>query len=179
MEIWKDIKDYENIYQISNLGRVKRLERKVIDTLKRIYTYPEKILTGDHSKSDYTKITLVKNRKNKVFRIHRLVAITFIPNLENKREVNHKDGNKLNNNIANLEWVSPSENIRHAFNAGLSTQKGSKNNFSKLTEDQVKEIFKLAATSKFTQTEIAKKFKISRTTVSDIKNKKRWGYLFN
>lgn len=67
----------------------------------------------------YNQIILCKKSKHKTFKPHRLVAIAFIPNPENKPEVNHKDGNKLNNHFTNLEWATPSENIKHAFRTGL------------------------------------------------------------
>lgn len=109
-EVWKDITDYEGLYQISNYGRVKSLgnnkERK------------EKILKGGIS-NGYCIVLLAINNIRKIYRVHRLVAIAFIENKENKLEVNHKDTNKLNNKIDNLEWKTSSENKRHAFENGL------------------------------------------------------------
>lgn len=103
-EIWKDIPDYEGIYQASNLGNIKRIETQRI--LKK---YVNKT-------NGYAYIHLSKHNKTKVLRVHRLIAKTFIENKNNKPYVNHKDGNKLNNNINNLEWCSQKENIQHAIN---------------------------------------------------------------
>lgn len=111
-EVWKDIKGYEGLYQVSNLGRIKSLPRK--RTIKT-----ERILSPKFNKGGYLEVALCKNSKYKMCRVHRLVASAFIQNPENKREVNHIDGNKLNNKADNLEWVTPSENIRHAFKTGL------------------------------------------------------------
>ncbi len=106
-EVWKDIIGYESEYQISSLGRVKSLARFG----KRKF---DKILKQTVGKRGYFEVQLYKNMSFKCKTIHRLVAEHFIVNPENKREVNHIDANKLNNNISNLEWVTPKENSIHA-----------------------------------------------------------------
>ncbi len=98
-EIWKDIKDFENLYQISNLGRVKSKKTNKIRHL---------ILYGN-----YYTVTLSKNGKSTLKRVHRLVAENFISNPNNYNIVNHIDKNKLNNNISNLEWCTQKENVNH------------------------------------------------------------------
>ena len=108
MEIWKDIRGYEGIYQVSNYGRVKRFFQKG----------KERMLKGKKDKDGYVEIVLSKDSEKRYFRLHRLVAEAFILNVENKPEVNHKDKNKLNNTSANLEWVTTAENIRHSFLLG-------------------------------------------------------------
>ena len=106
METWKDIAGYEEKYQISNIGRVRNKTTKKI-LKKRIGT------------SGYYKVNLYSNKQVKTIEVHRLVAETFIENPKNKNEVNHIDGNKLNNNINNLEWVTHKENIEHAWKTKL------------------------------------------------------------
>ncbi len=93
-EIWKDIKDYESLYQISNHGRVKSLSRQITSHNKG-YTRKERIRKPFDTKGYYS-VTLHKNSKRKTFLVHRLVAQAFISNPENKPEVNHKDGDKKN-----------------------------------------------------------------------------------
>lgn len=111
-EIWKDIRNYEGLYQISNLGRIKSISRKVrCKNYKR--EVKEKILKLNKNKN-YMQIALSKNCICKTFLVHRLVAETFIENPKNLLEVNHKDGNKHNNSVNNLEWCSRIENMRHA-----------------------------------------------------------------
>ena len=100
MEIWKDIEGYEGIYQVSNLGRTKRLYKND----------KEKILKPFSNKDGYLIVNLCKEGKVKSRSVHRLVAQAFIPNPENKPEVNHKDENKSNNKVENLEWVTSKEN---------------------------------------------------------------------
>lgn len=105
-EIWKDIPNYQGLYQISNCGRVKSLPRK---NNKRIIN-KEIIKVFTKLPNGYLKVGLSKNGKTKHYFVHRLVAEAFIPNLENKPCVNHKDCNKENNNVNNLEWVTHKEN---------------------------------------------------------------------
>ena len=106
MEIWKDIIEG---YQVSSEGNVKSLVRKhPCNKCSR-----ERILKGQIQKG-YKKVMIYKDNKCKWVLIHRLVALAFIPNPENKPQVNHKDGNKLNNNVDNLEWVTASENQKHS-----------------------------------------------------------------
>lgn len=118
-EIWKDIKGYEGLYQISSFGNVKSLDRYIINKNGDKQYFPGKYLTQGISDS-YLKVTLSKNNKQRTFRVHILVARAFIPNPENKPEVNHIDGNKKNNKVNNLEWNTRSENELHAYRNGLA-----------------------------------------------------------
>lgn len=110
-EIWKDIKNYEGLYKISNFGNVKSLPRK--RTIKN-----ERLLNYTINNKGYKVITLCKNSKPKMFLIHRLVAMAFIPNLNNKPFVNHKDSNPLNNCASNLEWCTQKENLKYSWDYG-------------------------------------------------------------
>jgi hypothetical protein len=124
-EIWKDIPDFENLYQVSNLGNVKALSkiRKTGRSGSTIRVYEDKILKfSDKSNNGYRLVTLCNFGKTKTFTIHRLVCISFLINEFNYDSINHKDGNKLNNNVLNLEWCTKSQNSLHAFKIGL--QKG-------------------------------------------------------
>ena len=104
-EVWKDVKNYEGLYQISNLGNVKRVSSR-----KRLKPYNRK---------GYIRVALSKDNIAKHMDIHRLVAEAFIPNPENKPEINHIDGDKSNNKVSNLEWCTRKENMNHAKNTGL------------------------------------------------------------
>lgn len=108
-EIWKDIPNYEGIYQISNKGRVKSLTR-TIGTCKR----RDKIIIPKDNGTGYYKVNLYKNGKHKNHYIHKLVASVFISNENNKPCINHKDYNRKNNNVENLEWVSYKENNNYS-----------------------------------------------------------------
>ena len=114
IEKWKDIKGYEGLYQVSNIGRVRSLGNR--SNHKGI-----KYLTPKEER--YKRVKLYKNSKGKMFMVHRLVAEAFIPNHFNKKEVNHIDGNKYNNKVVNLEWVTREENHIHKCVNGLNSTK--------------------------------------------------------
>lgn len=115
-EIWKDIPGYEWRYMVSNLGRVKSLERLVLRRDGKIhYRSKWRFLSFTTDRDWYLRCSLSINSLQKTYTAHRLVAITFIPNPENKPQVNHKDWIKNNNILENLEWVTNSENSLHAF----------------------------------------------------------------
>lgn len=106
-EIWKNVVDYEGLYEVSNLGQVRSMPRKG--------TFRDKhILRQAKNNNGYPMVHLFKNGKGKAIAVHRIVAKTFLKNPLNKRDVNHIDGNKENNNISNLEWTTHTENMKHA-----------------------------------------------------------------
>ena len=120
-EQWLPIKGYEGHYAVSNLGRVKSLERDLPHARLGKRHIQEKILksnlTGEHG---YLALFLHSGHGNqKIHRVHRLVAEHFIPNPDGKAFVNHIDGNRLNNRADNLEWTTPKENTDHAWRTGL------------------------------------------------------------
>lgn len=109
MEIWKDIKGYEGEYQISNLGRVKTLKKQIGRK------EAEKIMKPSTTYQGYSRITLIKDKKPKMYAVHRLVAEAFIPNTENKPIVDHINGERGDNRVENLRWTTFSENSKNSF----------------------------------------------------------------
>lgn len=105
-EIWKSIPGYEGYYEISNTGKIRSLTRTIMKSNGRSQTFKGKELIPQLSAFGYYKIILSKNQIKKQYLIHKLVAITFIPNPNNLPIVNHKDENKTNNNVENLEWCT-------------------------------------------------------------------------
>ena len=164
-EYWNDIEGYPN-YAVSNLGRVRSKK-----TGKLLKSYQTK---------GYLRVSLYNDAGRKCKLVHRLVAEAFIPNPQNKSDVNHINGCKTDANACNLEWATASENMSHAHSNRLrpvlNTQ-GEKNGFAKLTEAQVIEIKQLLADGKSTQKTIGSQFNISKSTVKDIKSGRRWSYL--
>lgn len=117
-EIWKDIKGYEGLYKVSNLGRIKSL--KYWNGVYKRYYARERILKEHTDRCGYRIVSLSKEYKSRTMRVHRLIANAFIPNPNNYPCVNHIDGNKQNNDISNLEWCTYSYNIKEAHRLGLN-----------------------------------------------------------
>lgn len=119
MEVWKDVVGFENHYEVSNIGRVKRKAGLTYYKDGRIARFSETILKPSFNRKGYERVYLSVGSKKHTVSVHRLVAKAFIPNPENKATINHIDCNKLNNNVENLEWMTNTENMRHAFNQGI------------------------------------------------------------
>ena len=164
MEIWKKINGFEN-YEISNLGRVKSLPRLVKNHYGFLKNLKEKILKNHISKTGYYVVDLKCNYKRKTFKIHRLIAIHFIDNKENKGFVNHINGIKIDNNINNLEWCTIKENNYHAQVTGLKNDSGVNNSKSKININDVNFI----RNSTLKLKELALMFNMNQSTISKIR----------
>jgi hypothetical protein len=161
---YKDIKGYEGLYKVSNTGMV--------------YSTPRKGTKGGvlpPIKEEYYSVVLCKKMSCKKHKIHRLVAQAFIENPNNHKMINHKDCNKYNNNLSNLEWCNNSENIKHAYDNNLIRPKrGSLNGMSKLNENQVKEIRDYAKKNPSKHRSfLSEKYNISKATIKDIVSRRR------
>ena len=178
MEIWADIEGYEGLYQVSNQGRVKSLARETIGNDGRKYPFKETILKPRFMNAGYLIVNIHKERKMKSVSIHRLVAETLIPNPENKREVNHINGNKTDNRIENIEWCTSSENKTHAITTGLNTKPpthyGEDNFRTKLNKYNVQHIRGMYAEGTHTHRQLADMFGVTRKNIGYIINRKTW-----
>jgi hypothetical protein len=172
MERWKEIKNYEDCYEISDLGRVRRTKAS-----PQGKTYIGKILKPRIGKTGYYQARLHKNGVTKFLYTSRLVAEAFIPNPDNKPDVNHKNGIKSDNSATNLEWVTKSENMQHAIKNGLwNAARGEHTGSNKLTESEVLEIRRLAKQG-ISQYVLSAKFGVAPSTIFFIKTKKKWAWL--
>ncbi len=159
-----DIKGYENLYSIQVDGTVCR---------------NGKFMKHQNGRSGYKYVSLSKNDKRKNFLIHRLIAIHFIPNPENKPFINHINGIRTDNSIKNLEWCTHAENLQHAYDTGLhkphskKVNRGENSSRAKITKETAMDIFNATGT----QAHIASKYGIAQSQVYRIKSKKRWACL--
>lgn len=139
----------------------------------------QKYLSTNLDRYGYVKVRLVSpGSKRHTYSVHRLVLENFNPvdGMENL-QVNHKDGNKLNNNLSNLEWVTPSENVYHAFRIGLKTQMGTANNQSKYPEETILKAIEMLKSKKYTGAEIDQKLGFCKDYANSIRRKERWKHL--
>lgn len=176
-EVWKDVVGFEKYYSVSDSGYVYSKRKKTI-------------MKSGGSSTGYPKIDLYDDDGNRYpVQIHRLVAEHFIPNPHDKPQVNHIDGSRDNNKVTNLEWVTSSENMIHARDIGrlvISAErrakvseffKGENHPRSKLSEEDVRNIWKLKKQGIYTQRKIAEFFKVSESTISMILRKQNWKHL--
>ena len=165
MEI-KAIKNYEGLYEVSEFGNVYSVEKMVTCGRNKtsVRKQEKKEKNFRFNKNGYKRVSLSKNGKLKTIPVHRIVAENFIEG-NSKLTVNHKDGNKLNNHFSNLEFVSSSENVKHAYRTGLTKSMGVNSVLSKLNEKQVKQILK----SDLTLQKLADKYNVHKSTIHRIK----------
>lgn len=154
-EEWRAVSGWEDMYEVSNLGRVRSIKKKGL------------IIASFVEKDGYIVVSLKSPRFIK--KLHRLVAIAFIPNPENKPQVNHIDSNRSNNYVSNLEWVTPKENTQHSLKVGRISA-GEKHYAAKLNNKIVVEIRE----SKLKTSELAKKYNVSWGTIDSVRNGLTW-----
>ena len=170
-ERWAPMPNFEKFYEVSNFGNVRSKDRLVLSKngTKRLFKGKDLTLSLNNIKYFTICAKIREMGANKTLTVHRLVALAFIPNPENKPQVNHINGIKTDNRVENLEWVTATENLNHAFKMGLLADK---NAFeypnTTLTRDQVLEIRELFKTK--TNKEIAHKYNVSKEIISKLKN---------
>lgn len=169
LETWKPVKSYEGYYEVSNLGRVRSVERTILIKNNQYRKYKSVMLKPTLDTHGYMSVSLVRDNKAKTHTIYRLMAEAFIPNPDNLPCVNHKDGNKLNDDIFNLEWCTYSENIKHAYKNHLK-RSGEQHCKHKLTWKDVDFIRKnyIPRDKTFGMRALGRKFNVGSSTVSQV-----------
>lgn len=184
-ELWKDIKGFEGAYQVSSLGRVRSLDRKVrnkngFSSKKASFITPHwrgRETKGKSPKTNplrYMSVGLWEKKKQYNFTVHRLVALAFIPNPQEKPEVNHIDGNRENNKASNLEWCTRQENVEHAIKSGLHMPYGEDHHGAKLNWEKVKEIREKYVPRKYSQHRLAREYGVNQDTIHSVVNNLTW-----
>jgi hypothetical protein len=167
LEVWKDVIGYEGLYQVSNFGNVKSLGNE--------FSRKERLLKLSFQSKGYLTVVLQKDTKRKMVLVHRLVAEHFIPNINNKPQVNHINGIKTDNRLENIEWVSHRENLDHAIENNL-VLKGDKNPTSKLKENEVITIHDFLFKGVCIEV-LSKRYNIAFDIISGIRSGRYWKYL--
>lgn len=176
-EVWKPIEDFENIYEISNFGNIRSLDRLIVTKAGLPYFKPAQIIKSNIKSAGYVSVLLCKYNKYKTISVHRLVAAHFIPTYNPTLQVNHLDGNKSNNRVENLEWVDAKRNIQHAIENKLRNDLGSNNKNAKLNEQDIFFIRACHENKMCTRQELAIKFNVHKNYITLIINKKRWKHI--
>jgi hypothetical protein len=171
-EQWKDIPGYEGFYQASTSGRIRSIDRCVVQRNDSTQLKKGKILSPSINRTGYSFCALSKNNILKGFPLHKLISITFLGDTPfNYREINHIDGVKTNNHIDNLEWTTRSKNINHAIKLGLLKYKKGEDHFSsKFSNTEMFEIMAERLSGK-TLVELGKKYHVFPSTISRITEK--------
>jgi predicted XRE-type DNA-binding protein len=178
MTIWKDIEGYEGLYEVSNFGEIKSIERKVWNGKNCYRTQKERILKpGLSSCSKYLCVDLSKDGKSKTRNVHDLVLKAHVGSRPEGMQACHGPKGHLDNSVSNLYWGTPQQNNREDKLRDGTLARGEKHGCAKLTEEQVREIRKLALKGELTQKEIAEIFGITRANVSMLKRGKTWSHL--
>lgn len=170
-EIWRSVLGYEGLYEVSNFGRIKSLDRYIPQRNNSRALRKGKILSQSVIKGGYLRVPLAKNKIHEMCLVHRIVAKAFIPNPQNFKEVNHIDGNKQNNCVNNLEWCSRSENVKHAFDIGLARKrKGELSHRAKFTKSEIEYIraVYIPRNKQYGARALSRRFNVARTTIERI-----------
>lgn len=171
----RKIKDYR-YYEIDEKGNVYSLDRYVRGRYSNLSLARGRKLKPNNIKG-YNTVAFRKNSNTKRFSIHRLVYETFVGEIKTGLQINHKDGDKLNNHYSNLETLTPKENTRHAWENGLCKKRlGTKTSIAKLNDNKVRKIRELGK-SGLSQTKIALLFNVHQTTIFNIINNKTWTHV--
>lgn len=176
-ELWKPVLEYEDYYMVSNKGRIKALDRIWIcgnrGSTRRSCS---KILKQSIVTGGYLGICLTKDGKKKTHQLHQLIANVFLPKIQGKNIINHKNGIKSDNRLENLEWCNHSENTRHAFANGLNkAHLGSEHGGSILNDDDVLYIRSVA--DKVTTKELSLKYAVNPATIRNVILRKSWKHI--
>lgn len=166
--MWKDIKGYEGLYQVNESGDIKSLARHVENGSPKGMWLRERILKPHKNpRNGYYVVALCRKHVVSVYYVHRIVACAFLDSRDIRETVNHKDGNKANNSVENLEYATYSENNQHAYDTGLHSKKK-----RRLTPKEIKRI-RIEA-KKYSRYELSLKYHVSKSSIDNLLSGKTW-----
>jgi len=172
METWRDIEGYEGIYQVSDAGNVRSLDR--VDAAgHNLKGKPRKLYT---QKDGYIVVGLTRDAVMRYRKVHRLVAAAFIPNPHNLPEVNHTEGNKADNRACKLEWCTKQENTDHAIKLGLRDSVGESNGNARLSEVDVVDIRWWKGVG-MSIADLAREYQVARASIRNIVTCRTWSHV--
>lgn len=176
--IWKSVVGFEGLYEVSSCGVVRSVPRIINYADGRKYTYPSKVLSHNINKTNSAHLVhLYKNSKRTAKTVHRLVMEAHCPNTDySKAEINHKDGNRNNNTVDNLEWCSRLENMQHGFSTGLINNTGSNHGNSIYNEAQIAHVKRLL-NSGLSASHVAILSGVKKGTVEQVRQGKQWKHV--
>lgn len=183
VEIWKEIEVRGHALKVSNLGRVHIAAKTTTFTYVRLgkrasgsATFKERILTPSKTQLGYMEVAFTHKRKRYRFLVHRLVATAFVLGYSDDKVVNHIDGDKLNNDPSNLEWITPGENSKHAWATDLIPIRGEKNFNARFNERQIRHIRKALARG-FPVNSMAIITGVTTAAILKIRDRKTWAHV--
>lgn len=171
-EIWKKVPEWEDLYEVSNLGRVRSFDRKMLSKSKYWRILKGKVLKIAQHYDGYCVVRLCRHPIQKDYFIHRLVAKAFLPNSENLKEVNHRNGLRNDNRLENLEWISPLQNVHYSRDILREGRPPG----ATLTVADVREILRLSKEG-LSAREIAERFNVHAASIRRIKRGATWKHL--
>ena len=183
-EVWKSILGYEN-YEVSNMGNVRSLDRYITRAIAKgggLQKCKGRLLKWVISTHKYPRasVQLSKKGHSKRYSVHGLVMIAFVGNPPPDNEINHKNGKALDNKLSNLEYCTHKENAIHAYKSGLicpPSFRGENHGMAKLNDEEVQQIRNMRQTTSLTIREIAKMYKVSKSLIGAIENRKVWRHI--
>ncbi len=176
-EVWKPIPGYESYYEVSSFGRVRSFDRSTIRTDGKRFNKAGRVLKPNLEQRGYLSVRLCVETVHKIFKVHRLVARAFLQAPHEGQQINHINGIKTDNRPENLEWVNPSENVRHAFDIGLcKTRKGVNNSRCKLSEADVLKVRMLNRQGVSTAS-ISRLMNVSEAAIRNILKGRSWTHV--
>lgn len=174
IETWKDIPMFKN-FQASNLGNI-RISDRLIPRGNHLMNRKGRLLKQTKNEKGYPEVRIIEiGKKPLVQVVHKLVMLTFVGPRPNNYQINHKNGIKTDNRLQNLEWISASDNMKHAYSLNLACKRGENNGRAKLTEADIL-LIREECKVRGRQKQLAKRFGVTQTTISYIKLGKSWSF---